>query len=301
MKLVKLIKNPSIIITRMNMKGLFNWMSDKAHISFLYLCYMHRKLDLKNPKSFNEKVQWLKLNCKNDELMNMVDKYNVREYISRQLGEEYLVPILGVWKSPNEIEFDKLPDKFVLKCTHDSGGVVICQDKKNFDTDKAKKKLTKALKRNYFYNTREYPYKNIQPRIIAEKFMDDGEGNVPNDYKILCFNGIPQNIMICTGRKNGHADYYFFDFEWNFLPYNKVDKLLPSNFSMPKPINLDKMYEFAKKLSKEYILSRIDFYEIQGHLYFGEITFFPASGYDRDITRETDLFFGKKIKLPIEN
>lgn len=298
-KIKKVIKNPELLIGRAQMKGFFNWMNDETYIKFMFRVMMKEKLDLNSPKSFNQKLQWLKLNYVHPEYSNVVDKYKVRDYIAETIGEEYLIPLLGVWDSAEEIEYDNLPNSFVLKCNHNSGGVIVCRDKEKFDKNAAKKSLSRLLRKKYYLHGREYPYKGIKPRIICEQFMDDGTGSLPSDYKILCFNGIPQNIMVCCDRKNAHANYYFFDFDWNFLPLNKVDVNLPKDFTLPKPNKLKQMRELAEILSKPYIVSRIDFYEIQGRLYFGEITLFPASGLDRDISYETDMLFGRDIILPI--
>lgn len=298
-KIKKVIRNPELIVGRAQMKGLFNWMNDETYIKFMFKVMMKSKLNLNNPQSFNEKLQWLKLNHIHTEYSNVVDKYKVREYIASTIGEEYLIPLVGVWDSAEDIEYDKLPDSFVLKCNHNSGGVIVCRDKTNLDKKAATKLLMRLLKRKYYLHGREYPYKHINPKVICEQFMDDGTGALPNDYKILCFNGVPQNVMVCCGRHNNHADYYFFDFDWNFIPLNKVDVNLPKDFTLPRPEKLKEMKELAEILSKPYIVSRIDFYEIQNKLYFGEITLFPASGLDRDISYETDIMFGKKIILPL--
>ena len=292
------LKDPWKIVVNLSHKNRFKWMEDEKYLKFTFRAKMHRRLDLDNPITMNEKLQWLKLYDRKDFYHTIVDKYEVRSYIKKVLGEEYLVPLLGVWERFEEIDFDALPDEFVLKTTHDSGGVAICHDKKSFDINKARKKLNKSLKNNYYYMGREWPYKDIKPRIIAEAFMDAGNGTSPDDYKILCFNGIPENIMVCTGRESGHVQYFFFDFDWHFLKYNYVDELLPDDFTLPRPANLEKMYKIAEKLSEGMPLSRIDLYEINGKIYFGEITLFPDSGFDNDITYETDLMFGKKLKLP---
>ncbi|MGI6501367.1 MAG: ATP-grasp fold amidoligase family protein [Anaerostipes sp.] len=298
-KIKKVVQHPEKIIGRMNMLGMFNWMDDNTYLKFLFRVNLKYRLNLKEPKTFNEKMQWLKLNNVHPEYSKVVDKYEVRNYVKELIGEQHLIPLLGVWDSPFDIDFDKLPNEFVLKCTHNSGGVIVCKNKSEFDEKKAIKQLNHLLKKKYYKQGREYPYKTVKPRVICEKFMDDGIGNLPNDYKIMCFNGKPQNIMVCSGRKNGHADYYFFNKEWNFLPYNKVDINLPSDFTLPKPRQLEKMWMLAEEISTQYIVSRIDFYEIKGKLYFGEITLFPASGMDKDITKETDIEWGKKIRLPL--
>ncbi len=296
-KIKKVINQPDLVIGRMNMHGWFNWMNDKSYLKFMFKVKLGYKLDLENPQTFNEKMQWLKLNNIHPEYSKLVDKYEVREYIKNKLGEEYLIPLIGVWESPEEIDFSKLPMQFVLKCTHNSGGVIVCKDKTKFDEKAAIKKLKRLLKKEYYMLGREYPYKNVKPRIVCEKYMDDGSGGLPADYKIICFNGTPQNIMVCNNRRSGHADYYFFDRDWKFLPYNKVDINRSKDFTLPKPKCIDEMWNIAEKLAEPYIISRIDLYEINGKVYFGEITFFPSSGMDTDITKEIDILWGKSVNI----
>ena len=210
-----------------------------------------------------------------------------------------MIPLLGSWEEYSDIDFSSLPKQFVLKCNHDSGGLVVCTDKDKLNYEEAKKKIEKSLKSNFFYIGREYQYRNIKPMILCEKFISD-DGNVPMDYKIYCFNGKPDVILVCKDRfsKNSHkASYLYYDQEWNFVPLNKGDDKLPDP-KIPLPKNLDKMLEIAKVLSKDFIFARIDLYNIDGQIYFGEITLSPNSGFDADITYETDLMFGEKLKIP---
>lgn len=272
---------------------------DKAYIRLYYRLRIGKKLNIKNPTTLNEKLQWLKFNYRLPIQSIVSDKLLVRDYVSKIIGEEYLIPILGSWKSFNEINFDELPNQFVLKCNHDSGGLVICKDKKYFNYKLAKKKIEKSLKSNFYFVGREYQYRNIIPTIICEKFISDN-GLVPMDYKIYCFNGTPDVILVCKDRfrNNSHkASYLYFDQNWNFLPLNKGDDKI-AEVNIPKPKNFEKMLEIAKKLSKDFIFSRIDLYNINGKIYFGEITLSPNSGFDADITYETDLTFGKKLEIP---
>ena len=216
-----------------------------------------------------------------------------------KIGEEYLIPLLGSWKDYEDIDFSLLPKQFVLKCNHDSGGLVVCTDKDKLDHTKAKDKIEKSLKSNFFYIGREYQYRNIKPMILCEKFISDN-GKVPMDYKIYCFNGVPDIILVCKDRfsKNSHkASYLYYDQEWNFIPLNKGDDKLPDP-RIPKPKNFEKMLEIAKALSMYFVFARIDLYNIDGQIYFGEITLSPNSGFDADITYETDLMFGRKLKIP---
>lgn len=272
---------------------------DKQYINLYFRLRLKRKLNLKNPEYFNDKLQWMKFNYRFPLQTIVSDKFLVRDYVEKKIGKEYLIPLYGNWFNFDDIHLDTLPEQFVLKCNHDSGGLAICKDKKTFDMKNAKKKINKSLKDNFFYIGREYQYKNIRPRIICEKFISDN-GNVPMDYKIYCFNGKPDVIMVCKDRfrKNSHkAQYFYFDQNWNFIPLNKGDGLLvPPNIEKPK--NLDKMFSIAKKLSEDFIFARIDLYNIEGKIYFGEITLTPNSGFDSDITEETDLYFGNKLEIP---
>lgn len=286
------------IISRFIAKGFFNFLSDKTFLKLAFWARLNQKLDLDNPISLNEKIQWLKLHDRKELYAKIVDKYAVREFIKNTLGEEYLVPLVGgPWNSFDEIDFDLLPSSFVLKTTHDSGGVVVVPDKSKMDKVVAKKKIMKSMKNNYFYPNREWPYKSITPKIIAEEYLVDSSGSELKDYKIICFNGKPENVMVCTGRILNQVKFYFFDWNWKFLPLNYGDELLPSDFSIPRPKKLDEMKSIATKLSEGYDLIRIDLYEANNQIYFGEMTLYPDSGFDQDITKETDLMFGKKLHL----
>lgn len=286
------------LISKMISKGIFNFLSDKTFFKLAFWARLNQKLDLDNPTSLNEKIQWLKLHDRKELYAKIVDKYAVREFIKEMLGEEYLVPLVGgPWNSFDEIDFNLLPNSFVLKTTHDSGGVVVVPDKSKMDKVESKKKIMKSMKNNYFYPNREWPYKNITPQIIAEEYLVDSSGSELKDYKIICFNGKPENVMVCTGRILNQVKFYFFDWNWKFLPLNYGDELLPSDFSIPKPQKLDEMRSIATKLSAGYDLIRIDLYEANNQIYFGEMTLYPDSGFDRDITKNTDLMFGKKLHL----
>lgn len=260
---------------------------------------MKKILHLKNPKTFNEKLQWLKLYDRNPDYSKMVDKYEVREYIKEKIGEEYLIPLLGIWDSFDEIDFDGLPNQFVLKCTHNSGGVVICKDKSTFDFEKAKNRMNYSLKNNYYWSGREWPYKDVKPRIIAEKYMSN-DGDVETeltDYKFSCFNGRVDNVMLCLERSTGDVKFRYFDKEWNLLRYDVQGKALPKGYTIPKPEKMDEMFELAKKLSEGIRYLRVDLYCAENKIYFGELTFFPQSGFDTDILVETDELFGSYLDL----
>lgn len=271
--------------------------SDDKYLKYKYQLYIKKKLNLKNPQTFNEKLQWLKIYDRNHQYTQMVDKYEAKKYVASIIGEEYIIPTIGIYNSFDEIDFKKLPNKFVIKCTHDSGGLVVCKDKNKLDKNNAKKKIEKSLKTNYYYCGREWPYKNVKPRIIIEKYMCTKEQKELIDYKFFCFNGNPKIILVCSERfSSNNMCETWFDDKWNFLDIiessHRVDK------TIKKPINLSKMMEFSKKLSKDIPFVRVDFYEINGKTYFGELTFFPASGFERFEPKEWDYKLGEMLKLP---
>lgn len=297
-KAYKLIKNPELITLAFSKFGLYNSMDDKTYIEKMFKSIMGHPLNLKTPKTFNEKLQWLKLYNRNPEYTIMVDKYKVRDYVSEKIGEEYLIPLLGVWDNPDDIDFDLLPNQFVLKCNHNSGRVYICKDKESFDISKVKKELKKDLETDYYLPGREWPYKNVPRKIIAEKYMVDSyDSNEFTDYKFFCFDGYVDCVMVCLDRSSGNPKFYFFDKEWNLKRYNKRGQEAPENFTIPKPICMDDMFEIASQLSKGIPFVRVDLYQSNNQIYFGEMTFYPDSGFDKNITREADLYFGSLINL----
>ena len=252
--------------------------------------------DLKNPKTFNEKLQWLKLHDRKPEFSDMVDKYEVKKIIARRLGEEYLIPTLGVWDRVEEIDFDSLPEQFVLKCTHDSGGSVICKDKKSLDREHAKEVLRRSMSRNYYWHGREWAYKNVRPRIIAEQYMVDESGVELKDYKIFNFNGTPKLFQVDFNRFVKHTKN-IYDTDWN---YQNVAINYPTdpNVKIEKPACLEEMLSIAAKLSAGFPFLRTDFYVINGKVYFGELTFFPGSGFMKITPESFDLEMGSWISLP---
>ncbi|RHP51233.1 glycosyl transferase [Clostridiaceae bacterium AF31-3BH] len=283
-------------------KKSLRFLPDKCYIELYYRLRVGRKLNTNNPTTLNEKLQWLKFNYRFPLQSIVSDKLLVRDYVKDKIGEKYLIPLLGCWGKYDDIDFSQLPEQFVLKCNHDSGGLVVCTNKEKINHVKSKNKIEKSLKNNFFYIGREYQYRNIKPRIICEKFISDN-GNVPMDYKIYCFNGKPDVTLVCKDRfsKNTHrASYLYYDQEWKFIPLNKGDDKIPDP-QIPKPRNFDKMLEIARVLSEDFVFARIDLYNIDGRIYFGEITLSPNSGFDADITYETDLMFGKKLKIPYWN
>lgn len=284
-----------IILDRL---GSYKKTSDKEYLKKKFIALMNRDLNLANPQTFNEKLQWLKLYDRKPEYTTMVDKYAVKKYVADIIGEKYIIPTLGVWNHFDEIDFDKLPNQFVLKCTHDSGGVVICQDKNKLDLKSAKKKIEKCLKRNYYWSSREWPYKDVKPRIIAEKFLSDEGKEDLADYKVLCFHGEPKIIEVHMGRFNGNHTVDNYDTFWNKTDIEQYD-LPKSDDIMPKPAFLEEMLHLSKLLSKNLIHVRVDWYFTNNRLYFGELTFFDGSGYNQ-FCGDADEFLGSLIKLPIK-
>lgn len=279
-----------------NMKYALRVLPDSLYIQIYYFMRFKRLCNLNNPKTYNEKLQWLKLNDKNPDYINMVDKYEVKEYVRKIIGEEYIIPTLGVWENFDEIDFEKLPNKFVLKCTHDSEGLVIVKDKNQLDIDSAREKINTALKYNFYYIGREWPYKNIKPRIIAEQYMEDDVYGELRDYKFFCFNGEPKAMFIATDRGEGTTKFDYYDLDFNHLDI--VQHYPNSSKKIDKPLQFDKMLEISEILSKNMPHVRVDFYEVNGKLYFGELTFYHFSGFMPFTPCKWDDIFGSWIELP---
>ena len=277
---------------------IFKLIPDKLFLKIKYYYRTGKKLNLDKPVTYNEKLQWLKLHDINDNYTKMVDKYKVKEYVASIIGEEYIIPTIGVYDKFDDIDFEKLPYQFVIKCTHDSGGIVICKDKTKLDIESAKKKIEKCLNRNYFYSNREYPYKNVKPKIIIEKYMEDKENKTIRDYKFFCFNGTPEIMYISENSHTAEQSIAFLDMDYNLTDCKRKDykDLLP----IPKkPKNFDLMKVFSKKLSKNIPHVRVDFYEINGKLYFGELTFYTGSGMIPFKNEEWNKKLGDLIDLSL--
>lgn len=255
------------------------------------------KLNLKNPQTFNEKIQWLKLHDRKPAYKRLTDKIEVKKHVAKIIGEQYIIPTLGSWRSFDEIDFDSLPNQFVLKCNHDAASTIIVRDKRSFDWTAAKEKLTEALRDDYYMYNRQWAYKGIDRKILAEKFMCDNENESLVDYKFFCFNGEVDCVMLCLGRGQGRPKFYFFDKEWNLKRYNYLGKNSPEGFTIPKPEGMDAMFDMAARLSVAFPFVRVDLYNIHAHPYFGELTFYPDGGFDNKILPETELYFGEKIVI----
>lgn len=273
----------------------------KNDITFLKLKYyfiFHKKLNLDNPQSYNEKLQWLKVNCRNSDYTQMVDKIEAKKHVANIIGNDYIIPTLGIYNSFDDIDFAKLPNKFVIKCTHDSGGVVVCKDKNNLDIKTTKKIIEHGLGKSAFWASREYPYKEVKPRIIIEEYMEDESGYELKDYKIFCFNGKAKFLFVATdrGKENEETKFDFYDLDWNHLPLTNGH---PNSLKqIEKPKNLDEMVIISEKLSNGIPHVRVDLYNINGKIYFGELTFFHWSGFVPFVPDCWDYKFGDYIELP---
>ena len=277
---------------------LLNVLPDKVYIKILYLYHFHRLPDLKNPQTFNEKLQWLKLHDRRPEYTMMVDKYLVKEYVAKIIGKEYIIPTIGVWDSVDDIDWDSLPNQYILKWNHDSGSIVICKDKRNLDIEAAKNQLRPGAKRSGYWYGREWPYKNVKPCIITENYMVDESGTELKDYKFFCFEGRVKCMKVDFGRfREHHANYY--DAEMNLLNFGEANIPPVYNHIIEKPKNFEIMVELAEKLSNGIPFIRVDFYNINGKIYFGELTLYPASGMGQFTSKEWDRTLGDWIKLPI--
>lgn len=278
-------------------RGLLGGVDAQTFLRRRYRFEMGKEPDFENPVTYTEKLQWLKLYDHRPEYTRMVDKYEVKQYVAQTIGEEYVIPLLGVWERVEDIDFDALPDRFVLKTTHDSGGIVVCKDKAKLDIPAAQKKLRHFLKRNYYNYNREWPYKNVKHRIIAEAYMEDSRCGELRDYKFFTFGGVPKVLYIAQGRGKGEetvAD--FFDMEFNHLDFTIDHDMAPV---LPeKPEKFEEMKRLAAVLSRGTPQLRVDFYEVDGRIYFGEMTFFHCSGLAPFHPESWDRTFGDWVTLP---
>lgn len=296
--LIKIIKDPLILIGIFNGKGWLKGVSDENYLKWKFKRMHGKELNINNPKTYNEKLQWLKLYDRNPEYTRLVDKYEVRQFVKKTIGEEYLIPLYGTWNDFDDIDFSKLPNQFVLKTTNDSGGVVICKDKKNFNKKKARTKIVKSMKTNYYYSGREWPYKNVKARIICEKLLIQNDGAELRDYRIFCFNGEPKLITVdfsITNKKKTRRNLY--DLNWKLLN-SEITYPRELKIKVDKPEDLENMIELSKRLSSLIPHARVDFYYIDGKIFFGEITFYHQSGWGIIKPAEFEMTMGDWIKLP---
>lgn len=293
----RMLRDSDFRFHHMASKGFMSKVPAEEFLKKEYRFHFGKDLDLDAPKTYTEKLQWLKLYDQRSEYTTMVDKYAVKQYVAERIGQEYVIPLLGVWERVEDIDFDSLPEKFVLKTTHDSGGFVVCKDKSKLNVEESKKKLKHFLGRKYYDYNREWPYKNVKPRIIAEAYMEDSTYKELRDYKFFTFGGVPKVLYIAQGRGRGEptvAD--FFDMEFNHLPFT-IDHDMAS-VPPQKPKKFELMKELAAKLSEGTPQLRVDFYEVDGRVYFGEMTFFHCSGMVSFHPEEWDEIFGSWVVLP---
>ena len=298
-KILKLLKDPKYRFDFLESYKILNCLSDRAFLNYKWRVVFNKKLDLKNPKTFNEKLQWLKLYDRKKIYTTMVDKLEVKKQVASIIGDKYIIPTIGAYDDFNDIDLEKLPNRFVIKCTHDSGGLLIVKDKKRLDINEAKNKINKYLKVNYYYHGREWPYKNVKPRIILEKYLIDKKVAQLMDYKFFCFDGKVKFFKIDYNRFTRHqANYYNID--GTLLRFG--EEVCPPDFDKKiiMPTNLKKMMGLAEKLSTGIPFVRVDFYDVNGKIYFGEMTFFPASGFGKFIPEEWDAIIGEMIRLPMK-
>lgn len=279
--------------------GFTKLLSDECYLKLMYKAYVGKSLNIKKPVTFSEKIQWLKLYNRNYKFNDMVDKYNSKKYVSDIIGEQYIIPTIGVWDSFDEINFEILPEQFVLKCTHDSHSVYICKNKNSFNIHEAKKIIDKGLNRNGYDYGREWPYKNVKPRIIVEKYMENNNSTDLIDYKFFCFDGRPFLCQVFNNRRTNET-IDFFDMNWNHIVLQGIAKPYKPFYDkeISKPLTFENMKKFAAILSRGIPFLRVDFYEIDGHLYYGELTFFPASGFGEFQPDEWNYELGNLIVLP---
>ena len=279
----------------------YYFVPDKIYLKKKFKIIFKRDLDLNDPKTYNEKVQWLKLYNRNPFYTTLVDKHEVKKYISDVLGDEYVIPTLGIWDRFDDIDFDSLPERFALKCTHDSGSYVICKSKKDLDIPAAKKKIERSMKNNWYKVTREWPYKNVKPKIVAEKYVSISNNDDLTDYKLLCFNGEVKCEFTCTNRRSSSGlNVTFFDTNWERLPFER--HYASDKQPISKPTKLSEMIHITENIAKDLqcIFVRMDFYEINSRIYFGEVTLYPGSGMEEFRPEEWDLTLGNWIHLPSE-
>lgn len=263
---------------------------DETVIRERYKTVFGRELNLENPKTFNEKIQWRILKDRKDIYTQLADKYLVRNYVKEKIGEEYLIKLLGVYEKAEDIDYSRLPNKFVLKCNHDSGSVIICKDKSTFNIKESNKRLNFFLKRNFYYMTREWHYKNIKPLIICEEFLEVNNGEL-YDYKFHCFDGKIEMIQVAN---NSHTGNNIYSFDWQLLPFKYLNE---NHNETIVPQKLEEMKKIVKILSEGFNYVRIDLYEYENKIYFGEITFTPNAGYGKFFPEKWDYFYGEKINV----
>ncbi len=296
--ITKLIQRPNVVFIFIWTR-IFCWLPDKVYLTILYRLCLGQSINWDNPQRYTEKIQWLKINDRKPIYSKLVDKYEVKKIVSDIIGDAHIIPTLGVYSNAEEIDFEQLPNQFVLKCTHDSGGIIVCKDKSQLNKKEVIKKLNNNLKRNYFNRYKEWPYKDVTPRIIAEQYINNEGDNDLKDYKFFCFNGSPKVLFVASERNKigEETKFDFFDTNFNFLPL--INGHPNSKQTIEKPRNFDKMLEISTKLSANLSHIRVDLYNVNGQIYFGELTFYHWSGivpFNPDIW---DYKLGEMLNLNI--
>lgn len=293
MKIIQLLNKNKVRIIKL----LVNFLSDEQYLKLMFKTKVGYALNLDNPRTYNGKLQWLKLNDRHTGYTQMVDKVEAKKYVSSIIGDKYIIKTLGVWNSVNDIDWDSLPSQFVIKVTSDSGGIVVCKDKSHLDIQEAKKILLNGWGKNYYKYNKEYPYRDLTPRIIAEEYKEDDSGEL-KDYKFFCFDGEPKALFVASDRqkKNEETKFDFYDLDWNHLPFTNGHPNNPQGNEKPK--NFGEMIEVARKLSQGIPHVRVDLYNIKGEIYFGELTFFHWGGMKPFVPEQWDYTFGEWISLP---
>lgn len=297
MTIVNVLKHPNMLMAAIWARVGGN-VSDETYLRWRYRFIFGKKLNLENPKSFNEKINWLKIYNRNPLYPKLVDKSEVKKYVSERIGEEYVIPTYGVWNSFDEIDFDRLPNQFVLKSTNGGGGsgVVICRDKKKLDKDVAKQRLKKSMHTNWKFE-REWVYRDVKPRIIAEKLLSEVEPPFDlSDYKFFCFNGEPRFCQVIKNRRSDET-VDFYDMDWKLLPFNGLLTFKHSSTPTERPQNIEEMKTICRKLSKEMPFVRVDLYCVNQRIYFGELTFYPAGGIGTFSPAEYNEKIGELLSL----
>lgn len=297
--LKKLLTDRDYRTIRLAKAGVYNRLPDEAYLRKMYRARMGRPLNLDDPQLFSEKLQWLKIHDRNPLYTQLVDKYRVREYVAEKLGEEYLIPLLGVWDDPDDIDFDALPDQFVLKCNHNSGtGMCICRDKSKLDYDTVRSNLRKGLQENFFMKAREWPYRDVSRKVVCEQYMTDGSGTEElTDYKFFCFHGEVKCFKVDFDRFLDHGANWY-DRNGNLLPFGEVSCPPCYEKKIIFPDSIQRMIAAAQTLSAGIPFVRVDLYSVNEKIYFGELTLFPACGWGRFTDDQWDMIMGQWLKLP---
>ena len=293
MTALKLLRTPHMFIIGLDNNGITCWMPDSLFLKIAYKGIMGEKLNLNNPRSFNEKLQWLKVNDHNPQYRLFVDKLMAKDTVGRIIGYQHIVPSYGNWSNAKDISFDILPQRFVLKCNHDQGSVILVKNKNSINKKEIIKKLDIKMKKNAYYGTREYPYKNIEPRVFAEKYLGD---NII-DYKFYCFNGEPKFLYCGQGLTEDHSlKIDFYDLNWELMPFYRTD--YDRLGKIERPSRLDEMINISRKLSENIPFVRIDLFEVNNEVFFSEFTLYPASGFMPFVPNEYDEIVGEWLRLP---